>query len=356
MKPFGVIVLALAAAGCATGAGPATSPTPPPGSPPPRTAKPVVIPTDEPSTPRPVVTALPYVAGPAWEPFGEPFEYERGRTVATTTRDGIRISLTADASRFASADGLWLTTRLENRGTEVLHWITDGCEINVGVEARTGVEWAYGAEQPYPLRLFKDWLLERYDGAQRYSIGLPAMPEWAINKDGFGCADLGVGHDLAPGGVLKARHFVKASTGTSAGSYGLPPAGPILITGTFGTWWRGDEDIDSVRHDFLLTRLVVLLEDGRDPALISPGQAVDVAIQSPVLQGYLSRYPAIPDFAPLDLTFDPASSRWTVHAVFGSRSTSPKPLTIVVDARSASIVEIRDPYPMDPHICACPSP
>lgn len=316
---------------------PQLSPTPHPIAVLRPTAQPRPIPTN---TPRPVVTAVPYAPGPAWEPFGDAFEYEPGRTTAATTREGVRIRVTADASSFESADGLWLTTRLENRGTDVLHWITDGCEINVGLEARTGVEWAYGAEQPYPYRLFKDWLLERYAGQERYAIGLPVTPEWAIDKDRFGCADLGVGHELKPGGRLTARHFLKASTGTWSGTYGLPPEGPILINGSFGTWWRGDEEMDTVRHEFLLVSLVVLLEDGRDPALISPGQAIDIALQSPALQDLVLRYPAVPDFAPLEITFDTTTSRWTIHAVFGSRTTSPKSFTVVVDAQTATIVEV----------------
>ena len=341
----------------ACSSGPSSPPSPTTStSGPAHTSRPVAIPTDTPAPTHPTVTPLPYAAGPAWEPFGDPIVDEAGRTSASATAHGIRISITADATTISTTKGLWITTRLENRGADVLHWATDGCEINIGVEASTGVKWAYGAVQPPAFKVFKDWLLERYPGQDEYPISLPVTPDWAVDREGFGCADIGLGHDLAPGKHRTARMLIKASTGASTGTYGLAPAGPVRITGTFGLWWRGDEDMDTVQHDSLVTHLAVLLRDGRDPALISPGQAVDVALQAPVLQDYLRRYPKVPDFAPLDLTFDVAAGRWTIHAVFGSRSTAPKPLTIVVDARSATIVDIQNPFPTDPDICACPSP
>ncbi len=235
-----------------------------------------------PSTPRPL-TVAPYVPGPAWQPFGDPIVFDPSITSATTTRHGIRIRISADAATFSSADGLWITTRLENRGNKVLRWVTDGCAIHVGVSARTDVDWTYGAEQRGTFKVYKDWVLDRHSNYEPYPIHLRTVPDSAVDKGPFGCADMGMGQELEPGASLEARHFVRAVTGRD-GEYGVPPSGPILLTGSFGSWYREGEDFDAVDHEWLIVSLAVALKDGRDPALISPGQAVDVALGSPQIQ------------------------------------------------------------------------
>ena len=142
-----------------------------------------------PPTRPPQPTVAPPVAGPAWGPLGEPIEYVADRLSATTSSHGIAITIRAASSTFASADGLWVTTRLQNVGTNVLHWITDGCAINVGLSARTDVDWTYGAKQPGDFGVFKDWTLERYDRNQEpHPLYLDSRPDWAVDEGEFGCA------------------------------------------------------------------------------------------------------------------------------------------------------------------------
>jgi hypothetical protein len=281
------------------------------------------------------------VPGPAWEPFGDPIVVEPGITSATTTAHGIRIKLVAESSTFSAADGLWVTTSLENVGNNALRWGTDGCEIHVGVGARTAVDWTFGAEQPEPFKTFKDWILERYSNWERFPVYLRATPDWAIDLAQFGCADLYVGHELKPGGRVQARSFIRAETGRG-GKYGLPPSGPVLLSASFDLWYRGREDPDAVRHDPIVASLAVELTEARDPLLISPGQAVDVALSSSAVQDLLRAWPRIPQFAPVSLVFDPALEEWSIGLTYGGGTPGERGVIVVVDARSAAIIAVRD--------------
>jgi hypothetical protein len=272
--------------------------------------------------------------------LGEPIEYVADRLSARTSSHGIAITIRAASSTFASADGLWVTTRLQNVGTNVLHWITDGCAINVGLSARTDVDWTYGAKQPGDFGVFKDWTLERYDRNQEpHPLYLDSRPDWAVDEGEFGCADLGIGHDLKPGHAIEARHLVTATTGRA----GLPPAGPILLQGTFGMWYRGGENIDEVHHKAIVVTLPVLLTDGRDPAFISPGQAVDAALQDLIFRQYVIANPAIPDFAPSGVELDAANARWLVTMTVGDRFPGSYVVQCAVDARDGQVLGVSTP-------------
>jgi hypothetical protein len=347
-----IIGSVVAVLGCATPGQPSTNPvaSPPNAS---------VGSTEQPAPPttRPIPTArtIPsgYEPGPAWEPFGDPIAFEPGLTTATTKRHGIRVTLTADSSRFSAAEGLWVTTRLENTGTNLLRWVTDGCAIHVGVSARTAFDWTYGVEQFSPYSTYKDWALERYDpNWERYPIYLETTPDWAVGKGEFGCADLGMGHDLKPGKSIEARHLVEALSGRE-GKYGIPPSGPILLSGSFRTWNRGKEDGNEVSHDPIVVRLAVELTGGRDAELISPGQAIDVALGSELLATAIRGNPRIPDFAPTILRLDQAAGRWIVgmtidehRARLSEGQIRARQVVVVVDARSATVLSAsEEPYP-----------
>jgi hypothetical protein len=280
------------------------------------------------------------VAGPAVVPFGDPTDVDPDVTSATATEHGIRVRVRADASSFSVEDGLWVTTTLENVGDSMLRWITDGCATHVGVSAATSLDWAYGAVQPGVFGTFKNWALGRTGNWQPYPIHLRTVPEWAIDKGEYGCADMGFGHELKPGGRITAKQFVRAVTGRES-AYGLPPAGPVVLTATFDSWYRGKPDPDAPFGDPVVARLAVDLTDGRDPALISPGQAIDVALGSPLMQERLLERPKIPLFAPTSLFLHVESEQWYVGFTYGSRTVAEHETLVVVDAREARIIEVR---------------
>jgi hypothetical protein len=315
----------LPAASIATGASPA----------------PTLAAATEASPTAPPPTAAPYIPGPAIVPFGDPIVVDRLVTSATTAGHGIRVSVRADFGRFASADGLWVTTTLENVGGNMLRWTTDGCGIHVGLSARTGVDWAYGAEQPEPFKTYKDWVLDRYSNWEPYPIHLETTPEWGVDKGEFGCADLAVGHELEPGGRIAARHFVRAVTGRG-GKYGLPPAGPVLLTGSFDGWRRGKEDPDTVRHEPLFVHLAVELVDGRDPMLLSPGQAIDVALGNDMVQDLLRRWDGIARFSPTSLAFEPGTEEWHVGLTWAGNTSEARSVLVAIDARAARVLGVRE--------------
>ena len=181
-------------------------------------------------------------------------------------------------------------------------------------------------------------MLERYDRDDEYPIYLDTVPDWGVDRGEFGCADLGVGHDLKPGRKLVARMFMRVNYWLDHW-YGRPPSGPVLLTGTFGTWYRGDEDMDTVHHDALVASLVVKLQDGRDPEWISPGQAVDVALGDPSLQAQILEWQEIPNFVPTTVVLNEAAGQWIVGTGF-ERASGARPLTIRIDAREARILTV----------------
>jgi hypothetical protein len=336
-----VVLAGLAVAACA---GPVAGPSVTPSTAP-TLGEPSLTPTiavtaaasPEPAPP----TAAEFVAAPAWEQFGDPIEVDSSITTATATSNGIRVTIRLPSSSFSSTDGLWVTTRLENIGSKTLRWATDGCMTHVGIRAATAWAWTYGAEQPAPFGTYKDWALERHPDWQPLPIHLAVTPEQYVGRGSFGCADMGFGHELAPGAQITERKLVDAKVNRD-GTLGIAPAGPVLLTATFDDWYRADEDPDVVQHDPLVTSLAVTMTGGRDPRLISAGQAIDVALQSPAVQALLIANPRVQQFAPTSVSYDDAEEQWLLSLSFFDRVAGQHDVVVSVDAREATMVAVTD--------------
>jgi hypothetical protein len=288
-----------------------------------------------PPTIRPL-TVAPYTPGPAWEPFGDPIDVDSSVTTATVTEDGVRLTLSVPTAVVSAREAVWIETRLENVGENTLHWITDGCGIAVGVTARMALVWAYGSEQRGVFRVYKDWTLQLYGGRAAHPIGPATIPEPFADRGQYGCADLAVGHALAPGDRIDARALLDPRR--SSYDFGVIPSGAVELTASFDLWWRGkDPGEDRPGNDSIAVLLPIEIIDGRDPSFISAGQAVDVALGVEMLQEQLRARPEVRWFAPTGIDFDEAAGTWTVGATFFADTPNERHVGIVVDARTAEI-------------------
>lgn len=291
-------------------------------------------------TPQPtnLLTAAPYAPGPAWEQFGKPIHVDPTVLKARTKVDGVVITMAVETSRISATHPTWVLTTLENVGNNVLHWVTDGCATHVYVGGATALSWTRGAAQAGPFKTFKDWLLDLAPGGSGFPIALKTTPEPFVGRGDYGCADVGVGHSLKPGRRIDARTLLE---GIEPRGFGLVPSGPIELRATFGFWRRGSEDVDTTHHDDIVVTLPVELTDGRDPRLLSPGQAVDAALASPELQDALRRNPTIPAFSPTSLAFDLPTNTWHVGISVDRRGGDQPQTTFIVDGFDGRILEVR---------------
>lgn len=85
-------------------------------------------------------------------------------------------------------------------------WITDGCSIHVGTHGEMPFRWAGGFVQSGSAKTFKDWVYVANLPPIDSPIWLEAVAERFVGRENFGCADIGVPHELAPGRQIRERH------------------------------------------------------------------------------------------------------------------------------------------------------
>jgi hypothetical protein len=227
---------------------------------------------------------------------------------ASNTVEGVRVLIEAERSPMPAGEPTWVTTTLTNEGPGVLHWLTDACETHVGVGGRmSALRWAAGTEQNGAARTFKSWAnqtIVELGGP----ITLRFVPERWAGRGIDGCADIGIGHELGVGRRVVQRHQWDGFTG----DFGLPPSGPAELTATFDYWWREGEPEGS-GPDVAAT-LPVLIDKGRGPAELSPGQVIDRALAVPQFRAVLEAHPSLQDWdMPIRVEFDPGTGVWQVE-------------------------------------------
>jgi hypothetical protein len=238
---------------------------------------------------------------------GEPVRAEPGVLAASTTVDGVRVLLEVDRNPIPAGEPTWLTTTLINRRPGMLRWITDGCAIHVGVRGEmSGTRWNAGQQQSGAALTFKVWAdtsILDLTGPVRLDV----TPERLVGRD-VGCADLGVGHELAPGGRIVERHLWNGFTT----GFGLPPSGPAEIRATFDSW-TGDDHGEPDGPE-IVASLPILVVDGREMSEPSPGQIIDIALAVPEFRAVLDSVPSIQEWdMPIRVEFDPALGEWLVE-------------------------------------------
>jgi hypothetical protein len=292
-----------------------------------RTSPPVVPSTAEPTatatqpatpvpTSRPDVPARPFLPGSPVEQIAELPTVDPTRTSASVIRSGVRLTLTLDSTSIASGASTWATATLENLGARPLRWYPEGCGLPLWVRAELPFAWAYGQQQPGYF-VFKQWVLGAPLPSHRFPIRLQVTEEPQSSR---GCLST----RLASGDSVQGRYLLNATTLFHA-QYGpdqateeawAPPPGPVDLTASLGFWWRGNEDPDEVDRPTVDVHLPFEVTGGRDMRLISPGQAVDVALGSPELRDALVTHPRIDQLTSTLLSLDEADGTWTTEVTY----------------------------------------
>lgn len=310
---FAAVILAIALAGCLAD-GP--DPVAPSGPPPPSTGPRPSAPPSATRTATLAPTSIPPIEqrGPGFEPppSAPPIEVELGVRVAVREVDGVRITIEVDRNPLVAGEPAWITTTFENTGRDTVGWMTDGCSIHVGTHGEMAFRWAPGFVQEGAAKTFKDWAIDTEASIHR-PIWLNALPERFVGGRDLACADLGVGHELKSGRTIRERHRWDGQTG---GDLGMPPSGPAEWIGEFRTWWRASDPGAAFpeTREPIAVRLPVEIVGGRDPRLLSAGQAIDVAVTVPSFRALLERFPSIRDWRMSRIVwFDPARDVWVVE-------------------------------------------
>jgi hypothetical protein len=162
-----------------------------------------------------------------------------------------------------------VSLRIENRGTRTVHWLSDACEIpGLAYVQLTGDAWLGGAAHSGIAAEFKAFALEPFGHAGSTPLAIDLPGDWP--PEGAGCADLGIGHELKPGGKLEqVGHW----TGVAKTAI---PRGPADIVGAFS--FNEDEDFDRETRMVLEARLPSWIESDQVVDFIPPGPAIDIAL------------------------------------------------------------------------------
>jgi hypothetical protein len=164
--------------------------------------------------------------------------------------------------------------------------MSDGCETSVGVHGvMTGSAWRPGVDQEGVAKRFKLYALDRlFRTGPLPPPYLRFVPPALVGKGSYGCADLGIGHEIAPGKSVRAA---MVWDGSASMRWGPPPTGLVTITGTFDHYWRGNKQPSSGQWQTLEVKLETWVADGADPTRLSPPEVADAALADPAFAAYL---------------------------------------------------------------------
>jgi len=294
-----VLAVTVVLAGCM--AGPVVSPSP---AAIPNSSVAPSVPASATASPTNAATWPPLAEAPSWIPFGEPLVPDEG-TTASAERGGARLTLEIETNPLFGTRDSWIVTTLENRGRDAMHWLGDRCEFHEGVQATAAAAWKTGAVQTGPLAAFKDQAIEYNPAPIKFEV----TPESVIGLDPALC-DGGTDRELGPGEKLVER---TRWTGETLGGYGVGPDAPVLLRVRFTSLgWHRDGELERSRDD-IIVELVAGIVGGRDPAFLSPWQAVDAAFQSPEFRTLLEGA-GTPGYEAIILNADTDSATWQVGA------------------------------------------
>lgn len=300
----------------------------------------------EPSVPAATPTATPTPTlippieerGPGFEQPASlpPVEVDPDVRTATTEVDGVRITIEVARNPLVAGQAAWITTTLRNTGRDTIGWVTDGCSIHVGAHGEMPFRWASGFVQSGTAKTFKDWAYVANLPPRDSPVWLRAVAEPFVGRGAFGCADLGVPHELKAGLQIRERH---RWDGQAAGELGLPPSGTAEWIGEFRSWWRASDpgaEFGEMTRESVVVRLPVEIVRGRDPRLLSAGQAIDAAMVAPQLRALLDANPSIQDWMPITTRFDVHSNLWQI----GLRTEDGFGVVVHIEPLTGAVLEV----------------
>jgi hypothetical protein len=251
-------------------------------------------------------------------------------TAASVERGGARFTISVDSNPLSMTTSSWIVTTLANTGSNTMHWLTDACEFHEGLLAVAAAEWTPGVTQLGAAAIFKADVLRRIQPP----IWLVLTPESSLGVDGPPCPDIGIVRSLGPGEEIVERTLWDGEArGLFGGTFGVGPNSGVRLSARFASlgWHRGSEPEWS--RDGLAVELIVDVFGGRDPAFLSPGQAIDVALGSPELVALLATEPA---YETIILTADSDAATWEV----GLEATDGRRVVVVVEGLNGFVLEV----------------
>jgi hypothetical protein len=306
---------------------------------PPQTAVPSIGSPPASPSPTPDRTAVAYLPAPPVEQIAELPTIDALVLSAVRTVGGTRLTLEVDANEVVAGTEVRVRSILENIGRTAIHWDPWAFCSPVSVWAQLPYRWEYGANQPNPYLVLKQWLLGHPLTAQPQPIRL--VVDGARTEEVENACE---GRSLPPGGRVEHRHVVETQTTFSSVYFPDPveeswsvPAGPAMIVASFGSWVRGEEDPDDEQRPSIEVVVPIQITGGRNPRLLAPGQVIDVALGSPELRELIRARPRVDMYASTMLSLDEGTGRWTLRLTYDEARVT-YGLTVVVDGIGGTIL------------------
>jgi hypothetical protein len=252
---------------------------------------------------------------------------------------GVRLRVTLGRNPMPAGQTTWLRARVTNTGRRDLLWFHDGCAIPVHVSGvLDGQEWRPGL--PYEDSVFDYKNRVLWTGGSG-AIWISFVPEGFSTRSQIGCADIGITDRIRPGASIRMR---ARWDGSAYFRKGLPPSGPVTLQAFFGYF----KHAGAQPHRPLLERVLRMpfrawIVDGRDPALLHPGEVVDAALADEGFTAWLATA-HIGDASSEVFWFEPRTQLWEIGGLdYRSESIHLAQL----DPRTGAIVATID-RPWDP--------
>ena len=269
---------------------------------------------------------------PSASSVGElPEHLERG---AVVERDGIRARIELQRNPLVAGEPSWVKTTVRNVGSNDVTWFHDGCRTAVGVNGESSVPWPAGREQSGTGLSFKNRVLNvPVTTNTPWPPQLSFVPEDRLGKGTYGCADVGISETIRPGGAV---HQTSWWTGFADVREGLPPNGPVTITGNAAHYWRGHREPDSIAEETLGLSLPAWLVGGLDGNRLTPPEIVDAALADPAFVAYLDSQ-QLGNGREEILWYDPTADVWEVGVMPWYEADPPRIHGVLVDPVTGAI-------------------
>jgi hypothetical protein len=338
-KPVLAALIGVVLVGCTATA----TPSPDPAAPSPDLESP--SPRDRTSA-SPAFTSAPTAAAtptPAPTPSPTPAPTLPAGELPRTTvveRDGVRVKITLERNPMPAGEWTTLTATVRNVGSNVVTWFHDGCATSVGTWGEMAAAWRPGIAQTGVGTTFKDRAL---DIAYR-STPLPGpiidfVPERWAGSGSHGCADLGMSDLIRPGKAIRQRSVWEGQAGHR---WGPPPSGPVTLTGTFASYWRGREEPEGdIRDRTIEVSLDAWITGGADETWLSPPEVADAALADPAFVAYLETQD-LGNGREEILWYRPELGAWEVGVLVWYEHPEPRLHLVLVDPHSGAILDTVD--------------
>jgi hypothetical protein len=225
-------------------------------------------------------------------------------------------------------------TTIQNTGITALHWLNDGCDTNAWISAEVASKWRESTlEVSAKLAPYRQWLRD----AAYVDEPIRIVFDRGFRSSRFtGCADLGIGKELAPGRKVTQEAIWD---GSAAWSLGLPPTAPATITAHFDRWSRNENRDDHGKP--LEVSIDSWILDGRSEDLLSPAEAIDAALKDERFTSWLVTRP-LNDNADAIVQYDRDLGLWAIGLLTYRDEGDPVLHAAFLDSVTGEVIAIRE--------------